>query len=528
MKKRLLILGLILLICTVPFISCNKTEADPADPADDVIVGEEKVNGTDSTESGNEDAPDAYVMDRTVANRVYSFYSESYGMIGVAFNKDGLPLFMDVYDYDLFPEAEYYSFMDMVYDDSGKLTELVFDEDSIIMPEATLSIDKYDDNGRPVSTKAIEGFVLNFKYDDEAGTVTLVFDEDEYLMTFDALGRIIYLKEGDDENKTMFEGNIGKYTETGCDEGEYYKLSYDDSGKLLSFTAVDEEVEAWVYSYTFGETGLCTSALYDEGEDDDKSKDYYTYDDKDRISTIESYEILADGSEEYLSLVSYKYNDNGQITEKKCHALTDEGEDYYPYTNTFEYNADGSVKKEYYVSYNSNMQKDREYTHTYYDTGMATKSIKDEMRYENGRLKWREVRGYSAEGFLLSEGITYYDETENITSISSVEYWEEPAGGKMLVKQTKMLTYLKDNSAGDSVIEEVNYVIEEVNYSDTGIKLNSAVTYYYANGNKKSEQIFEYYANGNKKTESFITYDESENPISHDIFDYDENGNRID
>ena len=85
MKKTLLALLLVATLCLPLFAGCSKDTVSD-EPIADVV--------------------EEIIIDRTVADRVYSLLGTEYGFIAVAKNADGLPLAVECYDYDLTPTVD--------------------------------------------------------------------------------------------------------------------------------------------------------------------------------------------------------------------------------------------------------------------------------------------------------------------------------------------------------------------------------------------------------------------------------------
>ena len=484
MKKTLLALLLVATLCLPLFAGCSKDTVSD-EPIADVV--------------------EEIIIDRTVADRVYSMLGTEYGFIAVAKNADGLPVAVECYDYDMTPTVDSPVLFSVEYGTDGKVSAFTIDRNSMMqgyISAATnnykLNVCEWDESGRPVKTEATYGVTATLTYTDDTTGITfynsnIMF---EYSLTFDSIGRLINkVSPAGDATLTM-DGNKGKLTDTS--EGEYYiVLYYDDAGVLTKSEAYDEvEVPETTLTYKYNENKLCTETTMVESYTDG--------------TTVES--------DKYV--IRMEYDANGKCTKVSDYDV-EENKEVLSSTYTYEYAADGKLVKETttYYSDDNKVRQEYVYDYKYDDNGNMISSISTDYNENKKVTSYSEYNvEYDENGFECKYTNIYknYGENGEVTYESSDSYEVKCDANGLPTDIISKQTY-----GGEEHVVTVKYSYE---LTDNGLKMSLES---FDNGVKINTTSMEYSSKGKPKKSVSVQYDENGNESGRYETNYDEYGNRI-
>ncbi len=274
----------------------------------------------------------SFVMDRTIANRVYSLLGEEdEGMISVAVNQDGLFLAISSHDIDLSFDEEFGDIAKFEYDDSGKMTSIVL----TFGDEESFPITEYDENGRPTK---VQDFSV-FTYVDDNMTFTL--DGETYL-TFDKYGRCVHYKNWYSEYQLIFNGNVGTWNRVDESEEYFYAVTYENNTKLAKMEDWNskDSLDYWC-EYKYNDRGLPIEYRWLEDPAEGGYMARHEYNSDELLIKTEEFEIIGD-TEIKEHEDQFIYDSNKNLIEEKW--LEPDGTQYGG--KLYTYNASGRLIKE--------------------------------------------------------------------------------------------------------------------------------------------------------------------------------------
>lgn len=499
MKRSIIAFILVILICIPLLASCSKkkdtseqptdvpmteeitqkpTEAPTEEPTDPPTDNKEPDEQTPTPE------PDKFVMDYTVAKRIYSYYSAEYGIIGVALNKYDMPLAINVYGDDLTSDISH-SFCTMQYDESGKLTSLTFPKNSImheqifnVKEDLAFEISRHDKKDRPLKTLPLNFATISFDYDDEAKTSSIVFTHvyhaGAYTLTFDEHNRLLLVDDFGNWSKNEYTEATAIHTEKDFASNDHYELSYDS--KIL--TKLDANGTS--YKYTFNESGFCSSADI-ANADGNTSRKNMTYDQKNRMTKIEGFTLEGEtATKDYEFTWAYDLYD--KITEYKEFYPNENGELVLTNSEQYAYTETGILEAKILISYDENGYKSFESVNTYNDDGSYLQTNTTYSFYQT----------------LISETIEY----------------------DVLGRPTHVFTSHFDVNQCES--ETISTAYEYSDIDGDYIKITRKYSYSLC-----LSQTTETYVSGTLREKEIITYDENMNVKEIETTIYDKDGNEI-
>ena len=403
--------------------------AQPTKEADGVKTFTCTVCGYAKTE------PVSYVMDKAVANRVYSSMgNEELGILGIDLNKDGLFLSMATHDIDL-SVNEKESIARFEYDESGKMTSVIFYLDK----EISCPITEYDEKGRPTRIKE---FTV-FSYTQNG----VIFTPDGInFITLDEYGRCVNFKNSYNEYALSLEGNVGKWNRVDESEEQFYVVEYENNTALVRLEEWDSaDNYSYGCEYKYNEKGLPTEYRYVEDPAEGGYMVRYEYNGAEQLVKVGEYEILGD-TETKENEDLYIYDSNGRLAEIKW--LDGNGAQYGG--ELYTYDEKGNlIKKETNYHPEADTVK-RVYEYTYDDNGRTTSQVTTE-KYSDGTERKSEYK---------------YEYNENGRKNTYIEY--DAAGHKQSERITELYN---DGTCKETVIRYENGVEvfrEEMNFDKNG------------------------------------------------------------
>lgn len=363
----------------------GEVTVEPTAEADGVKTFTCTICGQTKTE------PVSFVMDRTIANRVYSLLGEeNEGMISVAVNKDGLFLEISSHDISLEFEEGFGDIAKFEYDDSGKMTNVIV----TFAKEESYPVTEYDENGRPIKVQDVSVFTY------EGDNMTFTFDSETYY-TFDKYGRCVHYKNWYSEYQLTFNGNVGTWNRVDENEECFYTVTYEKNTKLT-------KMEEWIAvndldycaEYKYNDQGLVIEYKYIEIEEDfyggtiwrheynddgmivrteelefendteiKENEDQFIYDSNKNL--IEVKWLDPDGIQ-YGGKV-YTYNSNGNLIKEETSYHPDN--DIRTNIREYQYDENGNIKKEISIDkYDDGTERRNEYEYQYDNNGYITQT----------------------------------------------------------------------------------------------------------------------------------------------------------
>ncbi|MBE6594131.1 MAG: hypothetical protein E7642_09125 [Ruminococcaceae bacterium] len=509
MKRSIIAFILVILICIPLLASCSKKKDTSGQPTDVPMTEEITQKPTEApTEEASKPTepttptpeqpstpsePEKVVTDYTVADRVYSYYSAGYDMLAVALNANGSPIALELYSKRLFPISSL-SFCTIEYDEYGKISAFVFENDSVIHEELfgrcediTLKVIRHDKKGRPLKTEPAKLVTLSFSYDDDAKTSTMSFTHvrmpGAYTLTFDEFGRLLSLDNFGATSNIVYENSIATVSDPFYSAlGVSFVITYDGT-KATSLKEVSSDGVDMTIDYTYGDKGLCSSSLckYSENE---AEKNVFSYDKNGRVIKQEYW--LSDGVE-YTELtktkeVTYAYDLRGRLTETKTFDFIDAENSYLASLVQQGYGENGGINSLITYTYNQDGTLLNESIVSYYENG-AFKMTKY-SEYDISLLLYTETFEFDESGRTTHKFISRYDVNNNESESSTAVY-----------------TYFDDD----------NYVITTMHYYYDSLTKQSVDTY----TNKKLRKTIEitYSPDGTETGRVETNYDKDGNPV---------------
>lgn len=474
-----------------------------------------------------------YVMDQTIANRVYSLIFHN-GIIRVETNRESKLLSISSFDFETMLPDDNDFIIKFVYNDNGKMTSVVYDD-------VAYAIGAYDEKSRPtVAAKGDES--ISFLYDDGAKTFTITLTDEGKSWTFDEYYRCIVAVIGSSNHTAVFDGNVG--TITSDSDKDYYLATYESNLFLVKLESFDYRRDgsyelSYVDTLEYTKTGLCTQLIMEEYSGstvvEDRGRTIYEYNADEKLVKMTSYyqNVGSNKPEEKEGEVTYEYDTVGRGV-KETH-YNDSGE----ITSVYEYEYDDNgklVKKTETDRYGSVVVIEYEYD------GNGKKSKKTRTRYNNGIISSTVITEYHSDDGRIETSISYSNGIETSRSVS-----EYDGNGK---KSKETGTRYNDGIISSAVITEYHSDggrIETRIYYSNGIEAQRNVSEYDGNGKlvKKTdicgyvyddgggmaetgmaETITRYYSDGSY-TITNIYYDKNGEEINRTVNEYDQSGHNI-
>lgn len=411
--KKLMALLLAICMCLslgILMSACGKDTQDP-------------TNETESQSQPNENQPEAFVMDHTVANRVYSLLGEeNEGMISVAVNKDGLFLAISSHDIDLSLDDEFGDIAKFKYDDNGKMTHMVLTMEK----EESFPVTEYDEDGKPTKVENVSVF----SYTDD--TVTFTLDQQTY-WTFDQYGRCVHYKTDYCEFDLSWKDNVGTWTRVDEEEEGFYVVTYESNTKLAQMEDWNNAEDMdYLTQYKYNEKGLPVEYRSIEDINDPSEGGYmarHEYNADEQIVKTEEFELM-DNTEikEHIDLFIYDTNKN-LIEEKWCNA---DGTQYGGIVYT--YDEKGNLTKEDTTYHPDNDLKKIIREYQYDENGTIIQTVTTE-RFSDRESYSEKISTYDKNGNVTRQETTYHPGNDLVKTIYEYQYDENDNCVKTIVTE---------------------------------------------------------------------------------------------
>lgn len=429
MKKVVFIL-LTLCLCVATFAACDKGD-EPTDTTADTIAATqaetEAEQGAETaaetlaesqtdadidavtdavteamTDAATEAETQPYVMDTTVADRVYTYVARR-GFIAVSVNNEGKPLAVNTVDSDDMSIEErsqnWCPITTFAYAEDGKMTAVTMDGNEV-------AVTAWDELGRPTAV-AENDAGISLAYDDNGG---LTLTRGEQIWVFDGYCRCLKYEESPDEVSLMTfgdDGNSAKAVFVGNDRYEYL-ITYEDHTHLVTVDEYDSEGTDFIFNFKWTEKGLCAEFTFTELDEEagqaervlqEASRCVFTYDEAGRVTKYaEYYENFYRGTPERLECEeSYTYNqaglvvggetkyyESGELATRYVYAMTynDKGQNVSATRTAYDRKGNLTGTRITVVEYKEN-GKDYTRTTTDYDAGnVKTQEMIAEVTYQ--------------------------------------------------------------------------------------------------------------------------------------------------